>query len=167
MLNAYWWDEWVDLELPEFFQTSKQQSLHDLPFLLFAIISALHQGTHVPSACASRAVRICKLLNFTQVKSSKVDNSRDWSQRIPTFRAKDLRQRKKRVLRRHVKKRLQTLEFFEISHGSYQPLNFSPYLSLSTQYSILISLIQFHSTVFMVLSNHNVWLNRCFLVRCC
>ena len=32
-----------------------------------------------------------------------------------------------------------TLEFFEISHGSYKPFNFLPYLSLSTQYSILIS----------------------------
>ena len=29
------------------------------------------------------------------------------------------------------------LEFFEISHGSYQPLNFLPYSTLSTQYPIL------------------------------
>ena len=34
---------------------------------------------------------------------------------------------------------LETLEFFEISHGSYQPSNFLPYLSLCTPYSILIS----------------------------
>ena len=34
---------------------------------------------------------------------------------------------------------LETLIFFEISYGSYQPFNFLPYLSLSTQYSILIS----------------------------
>ena len=33
------------------------------------------------------------------VKSSKVDNCRDWSQRIQTFRAKVLRQRKNRVLK--------------------------------------------------------------------
>ena len=37
---------------------------------------------------------------------------------------------------------LKTLEFYEISHGSYQPFNFLPYLSLSTQYAILISLIR-------------------------
>ena len=30
----------------------------------------------------------------------------------------------------------ETLDFFEISHGSYQPFNFLPYLSLSSQYSI-------------------------------
>ena len=36
---------------------------------------------------------------------------------------------------------LETVQFFEISRGSYQPLNFSPYLSLSTQYSVLISLL--------------------------
>ena len=36
---------------------------------------------------------------------------------------------------------LETLEFFDIIHGSYQPLNFLPYLPLSTQYSILISLV--------------------------
>ena len=36
---------------------------------------------------------------------------------------------------------LETLEFFEISHGSYQPLNFLPYLTLSTQYSIFITCI--------------------------
>ena len=35
---------------------------------------------------------------------------------------------------------LERLEFFEISYCSYQPLNFLPYLSLPTQYSILISL---------------------------
>ena len=34
----------------------------------------------------------------------------------------------------------ETLGFFEISHGSYQLFNFLPYLSLCTQYSILISL---------------------------
>ena len=36
---------------------------------------------------------------------------------------------------------LETLEFFEISHGSHQPLNFLPYLSLSTWYSILTSMV--------------------------
>ena len=36
---------------------------------------------------------------------------------------------------------LETLEFFETSLGSYQPLSFFPYLSLSAQYSIVISLI--------------------------
>ena len=36
---------------------------------------------------------------------------------------------------------IETLEFFEISHGSDQPFNFLPYLSLSTQYYILIPLI--------------------------
>ena len=34
---------------------------------------------------------------------------------------------------------IETLKFFEISHGSYKPLNFLPYLILSTQYSIFIS----------------------------
>ena len=29
-------------------------------------------------------------------------------------------------------------EFFEISHGSYQPLNILPHLTLSTQYPIYI-----------------------------
>ena len=67
-----------------------------------------------------------------KVKSSKIDNCRDWSQRIPTFRTKTLRQRKKRVLRivsfSDEGPLLETLEFFEISHGSYQLLNFLPYL---------------------------------------
>ena len=36
---------------------------------------------------------------------------------------------------------LETLIFFAISHDSYQPLNFLSYISLSTQYSIFISLI--------------------------
>ena len=35
---------------------------------------------------------------------------------------------------------LETLEFLEIIHGSYQPLNFLPHLTLSTQYSIFILL---------------------------
>ena len=35
-----------------------------------------------------------------KVKSSKVGNCRNWSQRIPMFRAKALRQQKKRVLKR-------------------------------------------------------------------
>ena len=35
---------------------------------------------------------------------------------------------------------LQTLKFLEINHGSYQPLNFLPHLTLSTQYSIFILL---------------------------
>ena len=45
---------------------------------------------------------------------------------------------------------LETLEFFEISHGSCQPLNFLPYLTLSTQYSIsiFISLIVTDIVVF-------------------
>ena len=33
---------------------------------------------------------------------------------------------------------LETSEFFEICHGNYQPLNFLPYLTLSTQYSTFI-----------------------------
>ena len=33
----------------------------------------------------------------------------------------------------------ETLEFFEISVGSSQPLNVLPYLTLSTQYPIFIS----------------------------
>ena len=33
---------------------------------------------------------------------------------------------------------LETLEFFEISYDSYQPFNCLPYLSLSTQYSVLM-----------------------------
>ena len=37
---------------------------------------------------------------------------------------------------------LETFEFFAISHGSYQPLNFLPYLILSTQYPISISLTE-------------------------
>ena len=46
---------------------------------------------------------------------------------------------------------VETLEFFESSHGSYQHLNFLPYSSLSAQYSILISLIgQFSYGVFGV-----------------
>ena len=40
---------------------------------------------------------------------------------------------------------LETLEFFEINHGSYQPLNFLPYLTLSLQYCILISI---HSSIY-------------------
>ena len=38
---------------------------------------------------------------------------------------------------------LETLEFFESNHGSNQPLNFLPYLTLSTQYSIFMSLTEF------------------------
>ena len=34
---------------------------------------------------------------------------------------------------------LKTLQLFEISHGSYQPFNFLPYLTLPTQYSIFIT----------------------------
>ena len=34
------------------------------------------------------------------------------------------------------------LEFIEVSHGSYQHFNFLPHISLSTQYSILVSLIE-------------------------
>ena len=33
---------------------------------------------------------------------------------------------------------LEMLQFFEISHGSYQNFNFSPYISLSIQYSIVV-----------------------------
>ena len=36
---------------------------------------------------------------------------------------------------------LKMFKFFEINYGSYQPFNFLPYLSLSMQYSILISLM--------------------------
>ena len=35
---------------------------------------------------------------------------------------------------------LETLDFFEISHDSYQPLKFLPLLTLSTQYFIFLSL---------------------------
>ena len=45
---------------------------------------------------------------------------------------------------------LETLEFFEISHCSYQPLNFLSHLTLSTQYSTFISLISFCHRGFLV-----------------
>ena len=41
------------------------------------------------------------------------------------------------VRERNVSFLLETLEFFEISYGSCQPLNFLPYLSLTTQYFII------------------------------
>ena len=41
MMNAYQSDELADPELPVFFLTFKQQILYDIPFLLFAIVSAL------------------------------------------------------------------------------------------------------------------------------
>ena len=47
MLNVYEWDELADSERPVLFSSSKQQSLHDLPFL-FAIVSGPHYGTSVP-----------------------------------------------------------------------------------------------------------------------
>ena len=53
-----------------------------------------------------------------------VDNCRDWWQRIPTFPAKALRQRNKRVFNEGLF--LETLEFYAISHDSYLPLNFLP-----------------------------------------
>ena len=36
------------------------------------------------------------------------------------------------------------LEFFAINYGSYQPFNFSHYLTLSTQYPIFITLTVFY-----------------------
>ena len=55
---------------------------------------------------------------------------------------------------------LETSEFFEISHSSYQPLNFLPCLSLSTQYCILISLITFSYFGFI---NKDISRDRTFL----
>ena len=40
--------------------------------------------------------------------------------------------------RRAFARNVKLKEFFEISHGSYQPFNFLPYLSLSRHHSILI-----------------------------
>ena len=47
--------------------------------------------------------------------------------------------RKRNVSFFHKGPLLETLEFLEISHGSYQHFNFLPYLSLPTQYFILMS----------------------------
>ena len=52
-------DELADSELPVFFSTSEQQSLYDHPFVLFAIVSALHLCTRVPDVCTSEAAHIC------------------------------------------------------------------------------------------------------------
>ena len=72
---------------------------------------------------------------FYKPKGLKVGNCPDLSQSNPTFQERPF------VRKRNVKKEtlLEKLEFFEISHGSYQPLNSLPYLMLSTQYSILMS----------------------------
>ena len=35
---------------------------------------------------------------------------------------------------------LETLDFFDIIHGSYQPLNFLPFVTLSMRYSIFVSM---------------------------
>ena len=66
---------------------------------------------------------------LNKVKSSKVDNCRNWSQRIPTFRAKALR-RERNVSFSDEGPSLETLIFFEISYGSYQPFNFIRYNTL-------------------------------------
>ena len=65
MLNAHRWDELPDSEPPVFLSTSKLQSFYELPFLLFAIVSALHSDARVPGACASRAAHVCKQLDLT------------------------------------------------------------------------------------------------------
>ena len=44
---------------------------------------------------------------------------------------------------------------FEVSHGSYQPLNFLPYLTLFMQYSIFISVI-FYRLFFLLAAPQNV-----------
>ena len=68
----------------------------------------------------------CQAFERYKVKSLRVGNCRDRSQRIPTFRAK--------IFVQNVSLN-ETLQLFEISHGSYQSLYFLPHLTLSTQYS--------------------------------
>ena len=71
---------------------------------------------------------MCGFRTLRLVKRLEVGNCRDWSQRNPTSLGKALRQKKKQNRTEHVSSSdegslFETLDFFEISHGSYQPLN--------------------------------------------
>ena len=92
-----------------------------------------------------RQTVFCLLIFYQVISSGKFSTSQNTSllRKFLTWRSRAALRRQRRyfllaLLSWHV---LETLEFFEISHGSYQPLKFLPYLTLSTPYPMFISLL--------------------------